>query len=214
MDQKEKYVLSLIKDKVKVVFDIGAREDGIEFIEILPEAEYHFFEPHKDFCDSLKTKIPDGVKAYVNQHGMWDENLDGVTYYSNTQSFIKHPFGLSADSGHVYDLRTIDWYVKQNKVSSIDFLKIDAEGSDYRILMGAQKIISQDKIMSIQFEYWDGVKKFHDLLNEKYHMFFIRDENTLSYLNPEVIQEIDGGRIPSGLGGDIFCIHKKENFSI
>ena len=213
MENKEKYTISLIK-KLNIVFDIGAREDGIEFAQIFPEAQYHFFEPHKSFSDSLKSKIPKGVTATVNEYGMWNENIDNAKYYLNTESFIPHPFGISIDDGNTYDLRTIDWYVDKNKISTIDFLKIDTEGSDYKILLGAEKTLDKDKIRFIQFEYWDGVKKFHDLLSDKYDMFFIRDENTLSYLNDEVIHEIDGLRISRGAGGDVFCVHKKEGFTI
>ena len=213
MENTEKYAISLIKN-LNVVFDIGAREDGIEFAQMFPKAEYHFFEPHKKFAQNLKANIPNGVNAVVNEYGMWNENMDRAKYYLNTQSFIPHPFGISVDSGDVYDLRTIDWYVDKNKISTIDFFKIDTEGSDYKILLGAEKTINQDRVRSIQFEYWDGVKKFHDLLSIRYDMFFIRNENTLSYLDDQVIKEIDESRIPGGAGGDIFCVHKKENFTI
>ena len=212
MDNKEKHTLSLIKDRVKTVFDIGAREDGIEFIEILPNAEYHFFEPNDAFAKSLSSKIPSEVKAVVNQYGMFDENIDDAVYYENTQSFIPHPFGLSSYSGHKFNLRTIDWYMNQNKIKTIDYLKIDAEGADYKILQGARNTIDTDNIKYLQFEYWDGVKKFHDLLNVKYDMYFINDDLSLAYLNDDVIHMIDNDRIPSGRGGDIFCAHKKESF--
>jgi|APGre2960657404_1045060.scaffolds.fasta_scaffold169844_1 FkbM family methyltransferase len=212
MDNKEKHTLSLIKNKVKVIFDIGAREDGIEFIEIMPNAEFHFFEPNEIFAKSLESKIPVGVKAVVNQYGMFDSIIDNAVYYENTQSFIPHPFGLSSDSGHKFNLKTIDWYINQNKIKTIDFLKIDAEGCDYKILQGAKQIIDSNNIRYLQFEYWDGVRKFYDLLNEKYDMYFINEDLSLSYLNEEIIHMIDNGRIPSGQGGDIFCAHKTESF--
>jgi FkbM family methyltransferase len=212
MDNKEKHTLSLIKNKIKVIFDIGAREDGIEFIEIVPNAEFHFFEPNENFAKSLESKIPIGAKAVVNQYGMFDSIIDNAVYYENTQSFIPHPFGMSSDSGHKFNLRTIDWYVNQNKIKTIDFLKIDAEGSDYRILQGAKQIIDSNNIRYLQFEYWDGVRKFYDLLNEKYDMYFINEDLSLSYLNEETIHMIDNGRIPSGQGGDILCAHKTESF--
>lgn len=213
MEPKEKYTITLIKD-LKVVFDIGAREDAIEFIEMYPDAEYHLFEPNKHFADSLKSNVPVKANAVVNQYGMWNENVDKATYYANVQSFIPHPFLHTEDSGHVFDLRTIDWYVKENKIDRIDYLKIDAEGCDYKILQGAKDTIGSDKIRYIQFEYWDGVRKFSELLQEKYDMFFIRDTGNMSFLNEDVIKEIDEHRIPSDAGGDVFCAHKKESFSL
>ena len=211
MENKEKYTISLITD-LATVFDVGAREDGIEFIEISPNSEYHFFEPHVDFANSLKSKIPAGTKAKVNQYGLWSVNLDNAKYYLDVQSFIPHPFVASTDTGEVYNLRTLDWYVKTEKVGIIDFLKIDAEGADFKILEGAKDTLASDKIRYIQFEYWAGVRKFHDLLSRKYNMYYVREELSLSFLDEDLIQEIDLSRIPRGFGGDIFCVHKNEPF--
>ena len=98
-------------------------------------------------------------------------------------------------------------------LEKIDYLKIDAEGADYKILQGASNSIKLDMIKYLQFEYWDGVKKFYDLLQNKYDMFFIDPSNDqLRALTSEVIHHIDNERIPSGAGGDIFCAHKKEEF--
>jgi FkbM family methyltransferase len=214
MENKEKYTLSLIKDKIKVVFDIGAREDGIEFIEMIPTAEYHFFEPNTNFAKSLKSKIPTGANAIVNEYGMWDSNIDNAVYYESVQSFIPHPFIHSHDAGHRFNLRTIDWYVNEKNIEIIDFLKIDAEGADYKILLGAKDTIEKEIIKYIQFEYWAGVRKFKDLLSDNFDMYFINQDLSLSYLDESVIKMIDESRIPSGLGGDIFCAHKSESFKL
>lgn len=216
MELKEKYTLSLIKDKVNVVFDVGARIDGNEFIEIVPSARFHFFEPNITFSNELTTKLASYTNVTVNQFGLWNENLDNVTYYENVQSFIPHPFIDSVDSGLVFDLRTVDWYVAKHKISSIDFMKIDTEGGDYNILLGASKSIEKNLVKFIQFEYWDGVQRFYDLLHDRYDMYFIEgaDSTVLTPLTPEVVHNIDYVRIPAGLGGDIFCAHKQEMFTI
>ena len=210
MENTEKYTISLIKD-LNVFFDVGAREDGIEFIELSPTTEFHFFEPHKAFADSLSSSIPAEAKAVVNQYGLWNEKQDNAMFYTDVQSFIPHPFLISEFKGDVYNLRTLDWYMNTKKIKKIDFLKIDAEGADFKILEGAKKTIDSDRIRHIQFEYWDGVRKFYDLLNDKYNMYFIRDVKSLSPLTEEVISEIDVERIRGGLGGDIFCVHKNES---
>ena len=49
-------------------------------------------------------------------------------------------------------LKTIDKFVKKNKIKKIDFIKIDTEGSEYFILKGGLKTIEKFKPI-IQFEY-------------------------------------------------------------
>jgi FkbM family methyltransferase len=45
-------------------------------------------------------------------------------------------------------------------LDKIDYLKIDTEGSEYKILCGAQNLLMQKKITFIQFEY--GLSKFNN----------------------------------------------------
>lgn len=211
MEQNEKYTISLINN-LDVVFDVGARTDGFEFVKMFPNCEFHFFEPHLEFYEILKSNMPNKANVRINQYGLWEKNMNSAVYYQNVQSFTQHPFIQSEDEGTKYDLRTIDWYVKENNIKKIDFLKIDAEGCDYKILLGAKNTISLNNIRYIQFEYWNGVKKFKELLESNFDMYFITEDSVLKYLDDSVVSEIDDSRIPSRLGGDIFCAHKKENF--
>jgi FkbM family methyltransferase len=48
---------------------------------------------------------------------------------------------------------TLDTEIAQRGWTSVDFLKIDAEGYDYQVLRGAQKLLSAGRILAGQFEY-------------------------------------------------------------
>ena len=48
---------------------------------------------------------------------------------------------------------TIDSYLERNNISSIDFLKIDVEGNELKVLHGAKNALSKGDIRYIQFEY-------------------------------------------------------------
>jgi FkbM family methyltransferase len=50
-------------------------------------------------------------------------------------------------------LTTLDDELSARSFSDVDFLKIDAEGHDFYVLLGAQKYISSRRIKIIQFEY-------------------------------------------------------------
>jgi FkbM family methyltransferase len=209
MNLSETAAFIKLKDKINVVFDVGVREDS-DYLRLKPTCEFHLFEPNKTFCENLKSSVAQYFNVKINQYGISDEILDNQTYYENTESFIEHPLVQSTHNGSTYNLRTIDWYVKENKIDTIDFLKIDAEGMDYKILLGAKETIARGGIRFIQFEYWDGSKKFYDLLSNQYNLYFVRGEDTFSLLTPEVISEIDDQRIPNRHGGDIVALLKTE----
>jgi FkbM family methyltransferase len=50
-------------------------------------------------------------------------------------------------------LTTLDYFVEQNNISHISLLKIDAEGHDPDVIKGAERLIANQNIGVIQFEY-------------------------------------------------------------
>lgn len=184
---------------MQVVFDVGARTD-MDY----PDTECHRFEPNPEFASKLS--------GIVNVFGLSDKEEE-LLYNPVTQSFDK-------DGTILYPLKTLDSYAKDIPV--IDFLKIDAEGMDYRILLGGKQTLK--KVKSLQFEYWDGVQKFVDLLPE-FNLSLVLDsrlyndvikprvtddkyKNESVPLTPDVIDLIDNVLIPLGAGGDIIGIRK------
>jgi len=204
MRQEELSSFRKHKDEFKVVFDVGAR-GNLEFLDIHPNCEYHLFEPQKRYADHLKEATKDKLNVYVNHCGLSDITATAQRFYANVESFIPHPFLESTYEGEDYDLHTVSEYCLVHKITEIDFLKIDTEGHDYRILLGAKDMIEQNRIKCIQFEYWDGVRKFAELLSNKYDMTFMCEDGKEYELNESCIHWIDQDRIPRGMGGDIFC---------
>jgi FkbM family methyltransferase len=197
------------KEDFKVVFDVGAR-GNLEFSQIHPNCEYHLFEPQIGYANYLKETTKDMQNVTVNHMGLGDEVVKQAKFYHNIQSFAPHPFVDSQhNEGDEFDISTIDEYCKEHSIDSIDFVKIDTEGYDYRVLLGAKDMLKQDRIKCIQFEYWDGVQKFVDLLSEKYDMTFMCEDGKEYEFDETIIQWIDQERIPSGRGGDVFCKLKK-----
>jgi FkbM family methyltransferase len=194
-----------ISHELDLVFDVGAR-GNLEFLAIRPEAQYHLFEPIVGFADHLKQQTKSMPNVTVNQIGLSDTVQTGAVFYSNVQSFEPHPFIESNDGGERFDLNTVDEYCREKGISKIDFLKIDAEGFDYKVLVGAKQMLEQNRIKYIQFEYWAGVRKFYDLLKDQYDMQFVDPQtNERRPLDEECVEYIDTNRIPSGKGGDVFC---------
>ena len=53
---------------------------------------------------------------------------------------------------------TIDNFCKKNKITKIDILKIDVEGSEFEVLKGSKKILNQTHL--IQLEIYQNKKNF------------------------------------------------------
>lgn len=48
---------------------------------------------------------------------------------------------------------TIDAYCLHNNISTIDYLKIDVEGHEFKVLQGAQRLLGSRAIRYVQFEF-------------------------------------------------------------
>jgi len=235
MSREEKEIFNRLKSEMHIVFDVGARED-LAFFEMNPNCEYHLFEPNKRFAAHLQRKIDslsvDNRAITLNEFGLSDSPADNCVYYEKSQSFEINPY-LKEDTAasERFSLRTIDDYVTEHNIAHIDFLKIDAEGLDYRILQGGLKTIRSNKVSYIQFEYWTGVKRFVDLLKNNYRLYLIMEPvllraiqdrimplmtpeqrrinytASLIYLDDHLIELIDTQLAPIGLGGNILAMH-------
>lgn len=51
------------------------------------------------------------------------------------------------------NLTTLDDFCAERGIEAIDYLKIDVEGAEHRVLKGARSLLQDDKIACIQFEY-------------------------------------------------------------
>lgn len=84
-----------------------------------------------------------------------------------TDFFIYSSYKSSTDSSSLYyrpilahrftkkitiPTQTLDHFCSVNNIDHIDFLKIDAEGAEWSIFLGAQELLSKQAITLIQFE--------------------------------------------------------------
>ncbi|MEE9379666.1 MAG: FkbM family methyltransferase [Candidatus Lokiarchaeia archaeon] len=82
---------------------------------------------------------------------------------------------LSSFSGNVKTI-TLDDFVEKNHISKIDFIKMDIEGSEYDVLIGAKETISKFKpklAISLyhNIDHFYKIPKFIDSLNLNYRFY-------------------------------------------
>jgi len=171
--------LEIIKSlkNIEIVFDVGSRTD-IDYFDIFPKATYHLFEPNPEFFAELKAKIGDRKNVYLNNYGLGD--VEGEFSYSkNTQAFSGGEAipDVNTLGDMTLPIKTLDWYIKEYNIKRIDFLKIDTEGFDFKVLQGGQEAIKICRY--IQYEHWNDRWRFHELLNNDFWMKYIGGRNVL-----------------------------------
>ena len=157
----------------KVVFDVGVRIDN-EYIKLRPSVELHAFEPNPEFFKELQSKIGDRPNTYLNNFGLGD--VEGMFGYDDgVQAFVDGEEVGAVNPKREFEVKTLDWYVEKMGISKIDFLKIDTEGYDFKVLKGAYHTINMCRY--IQYEYWNNRLQFHDILDSRFDMNYIGGRN-------------------------------------
>jgi len=188
---KEEIDLAKQLKNIKVVFDVGARTD-IDYLELWPNAEHHLFEPNPEFVKELEPKVKGKLNIYVNNFGLG--NLEEERGYQDSrQSFVESE-NLAPDSifDRVLLIKTLDGYIQQHKIKQIDFLKIDTEGFDFKVLLGGENSCKITRF--IQYEHWDNKEEFHLLLEKDFDMEYIGYRNVLC-MNKELVPEGERQRL-------------------
>ena len=178
------------QNKELVIFDVGANKG--QYTEAIlknsngKNLRLHLFEPSKTNCGILEEKLlprqSEGLKIKINQIGL--ANVSGVfTLYtdkdgSDIASLQNLKLPLRPFNEALFEqvkVITVDQYISENNITTIDLLKIDVEGGEYNVIQGALNAINSMKVNHIQFEFGAGNITsrvfFHDfwtLLSEKY----------------------------------------------
>lgn len=163
--------------KIRTIIDVGANSDpyGIE----LPGVEVFALEPHtQTFLRLVKN-----TRRFPNIHcfplGLSDKNGTAVLYdlpgkgsaHASLAKTTIEKFHQAKAVKNKIRLLTLDSFVQKHKIKHIDLLKIDTEGHEYQVLLGAKKMLAQHRIDYILFELNEMnvygkvfLKDFYDLL--------------------------------------------------
>ncbi|GHB23868.1 FkbM family methyltransferase [Mongoliitalea lutea] len=161
----------------KIVFDVGANKgDWTIFLKkSIPDAYIYSFEPITSTFRELEnnTKVISGVCC--NQLALSDRTgkLEMNYFKDNSlfSSIYKHP-SLSDDYElEIVEMMTGDEFCITKNIEFIDFLKIDVEGSEFKVLQGFSFFLKEKRIRLIQFEYGQFSLESKVLLKDYYEFF-------------------------------------------
>jgi len=144
------------------IFDVGCRDDNI-FYEISPKSDIHLFDP------GINLKIQDKIKGLENVHfnNIGLGNFEGTTdlhicYGSILLRNIERFKGMHKSVP--VKVSTIKKYCEDNAIKNIHFLKIDTEGYDFEVMLGAGDMINNIEYIEFEvFPYYANKKMLPDI---------------------------------------------------
>ncbi len=147
------FVKSITKDSI--VFDIGANFGYYSIIagSLANLGNVYAFEPDKNNFLDFKSNI-----ELNNLLNVVAENV-GVGDINSTMSFkmdgIHRGRSKIVDNNGDYtiDVVTLDSYCQSNNIENIDILKVDVEGFETKILLGAKEIIKKSHNLKLFIEF-------------------------------------------------------------
>jgi len=163
-----------------VIFDVGAYvgEVAATYKKLFPQSTIYCFEPFPDSFQKVNRLCRDAsIKAYQiafsNKEGKTTFNIN-VDLSCNsllppTESDFKCYSAKSIKDGEIQvETNTLDNFCAGTKISYIDILKLDVEGTEVKVLEGASKMLSKQAIKLIYSEvmfipHYDGGCMFHEL---------------------------------------------------
>jgi FkbM family methyltransferase len=159
LDWLKRYLSNI---EAPVVFDIGANigDYSNDIIKLFPNALIYAFEPHPKNFVKLKSLEKRSLyclnKAVGNQQEqilLYDyEKNDGSAHASLYQEVIEE-IHQGQSISYTVDVITLDGFCAEQRIKSIDLLKIDTEGNELKCLIGAKQLLEDGKIKAIQFEF-------------------------------------------------------------
>jgi len=193
---REKVLKHLLKEKEPLIVDIGANNGSslIEFKSWWPNSTIHCFEPQQECWDELESRAVGyaSESVFINKVGAGAKESEALTFYTHDITSGQSGFNKlnthSQDSIQLHNLadskqglvdykdsinhkRTVpitrlDKYVHNNKIKSINLLKIDTQGYEPEVLAGLGKFLSNvDVVISelMFYDYYERTLSFSDI---------------------------------------------------
>ncbi len=145
-----------IKNFIKegsVIIDAGANIGIFSIFAsiLMPTSKIFAFEPVREIYDVLVKNVKGYTNVDTHNLALGDKTGEGEIIIDKDKSIrsrlidseMNSRAPISRGASEIVGLTTIDGFAEKNKVSRIDFIKIDAEGYERQIIKGAELIIKK-----------------------------------------------------------------------
>lgn len=151
---------ALAEPPPRCVFDVGANVGDWSAIaaRLFPTAQIHAFEIVPDTARAMEDRLTRAglTSVYLNPFGLSDQ--PGTVPVAHLPGFSQGSSAAAAppDGGEVWQdcrVETGDGYCREHGIDHIDFLKVDVEGLESKVLSGFAGMLGAGRIDVVQFEY-------------------------------------------------------------
>ena len=172
----------------QTVFDVGANIGTWSYYVLRRNGniKLYAFEPTPSIFEKLKENLKQWDLANLHKIALnSQDNICAFFCYDhhifNSLIYLPHRKQIAANKQGKIDIetRSLDSFCQEHNINTIDFLKIDTEGAELIVLLGAQKLLKTNRIKVIQFEYNECSKMANATLQDIYQL--LTSSNYLIY---------------------------------
>ena len=173
-------IQALVGIKNPVILDVGANIGAFTnwMSRYFPEGKIYCFEPQRLVFQILCANI-----AINNLYNVYAHNI-AIGEVNSRIKILEPNYNIPNDFGTfslirntisektvelIIDMNTLDYFAQQYEITSVDLIKIDAEGMDLAVLHGAKNLIEKYRpIIFVEFfdNYENNQEKLEHFLNE------------------------------------------------
>lgn len=150
-----KYILNNLKPN-DIFIDVGAciGDYSLFASSIITNGHVYAFEPFKKSIEMFEENITlNGIKNISIYKGVASDKNGYERLSVEKESEVNHiTHGKKTGNTIKIPSITLDTYIVENNIKQIAILKIDVEGSEMKVLKGAEKSIQEKKIKKILIE--------------------------------------------------------------
>lgn len=148
----------------KVIFDVGASNGYWSWLirEIVPEAEYHLFEPLVDYIPSYQTIMQSNLEACpsftLHKYGLGSHNSEMMmSLFSEGfgSTLISMPENQELQRISV-PILTLDDAIEKFDLPQPNVIKADIQGFELEMLKGAQKTLAKVDVLLLETWLYRG----------------------------------------------------------
>lgn len=171
----------------EVIFDIGANIGQTSFNIFHTQKSkglnpsIYAFEPYPRTYQRLKTNITLNANKNIHAYNLGLSTEKGILHMIQHSPSNSGGFRMTNNPTNSISVPVIslDEFVFENKLTKIDFIKIDVEGFELQVLKGAENtikhfkptLIFEYKVENIRAQNGDIADAFNRLLEMNYHFF-------------------------------------------
>ena len=186
----EKQILQALSElDVRTIFDVGANVGNWSRIafDAHPNAQIHAFEIVGETRNYLSENLRDArSRISIEECGLSDADGELDVFYAGGGSATSSIYApqLGGEMPQRCKVKKGDTFCRDQRIERIDFLKLDVEGAEARVLRGFEGMFARKAIRVCQFEYNRGAIVSRFLLCDFYE-FFARFGYIVGKLYPE-----------------------------